>query len=280
MQILHFLFILRAILSHPYLIVASSNKSGPPAPRSVTFTSAGMNGLSNDYIVYPENSNNKDETEATEAFLRSFPDCEDVLADARSADIVSWRISTQDEGVVSHIGANSGVRFIQPEAPPARLIPAPAARARCDELTHQLYFASAINPTNRTQTDETRAFLEYIAADKNVWISNMHTGRKARNIWGWGNIPLDDAGLEKMKGYAGIKKVGKDRPAEYNRSLLYESKRTGTKIRNDRYQPVSKRSHIAKRTVNWKKQDRAPEDLIMDSQPSYVLDCCERRAGY
>jgi hypothetical protein len=139
-----------------------------------------------------------------------------------------------------------------------RPVPAPAARARRDELTHQLYVASAIDPTNRTQTDETRAFLESVATDKNVWISNMHTGGKARNIWGWGNMPLDDTGLETMKGYADIKKVGKDRPAEYNRSLLYESKRAGTKVRNDRYQPASKRSMVAKRTVNWKNTGWSP----------------------
>jgi hypothetical protein len=69
MQILHFFFILGAILSHAHLIVASSNKSSPPASRSVASTSDVLNGPSNHYIVYPEDSNSKDETEATEAFL-------------------------------------------------------------------------------------------------------------------------------------------------------------------------------------------------------------------
>jgi hypothetical protein len=150
MRILHFLFLLRAFFWHPYLIMAASNEIGIPIPRSAAPSSAGLNEPSNHYVVYPTDSDNKDETEATEDFLRSLTDCDDILANAHAGNILSWIISTQDDYVVSKIQNNSGVKSIQLVAPGRHNVPEPAARERHDQPAYQLYVATAIDPNNPT----------------------------------------------------------------------------------------------------------------------------------
>jgi len=70
-----------------------------------------------------------------------------------------------------------------------------------------LYIAKAFDPSNETETTETRQFLEQTIVSKDIRINELKFWDK---VQAWGILALNDAGLEAVKNHKGISAVRKE----------------------------------------------------------------------
>jgi hypothetical protein len=121
------------------------------------------------------------------------------------------------------------------------------------------YIAWAKDSDNYDKLQETRKFLNETVVDKNTPI------RILKPIEGrpflWGSLRLDDAALKKVKEHPNIQHVAVEPKFEEDIA------------------PTSDEEHVdwvaarklVKRAPGWKKQDPAPKNLALISQPKSVL---------
>jgi hypothetical protein len=185
-----------------------STAASPVAPQGVTTF----------YTVYPTNTNNATETAETEAYLWTLFNPDDVLANNNAEGTLSWRVTVNDDAIINQLKTHPGVREVEPELTPPQQVqeePSEVRRSALEPRAPRLYFASASDPKNKTETAATRQFLDKTIVGKDKFINEIMRGGM---VFAWGGLPLDSSGFKKVKGYKGIQ--GIEEQPEWSHSLV------------------------------------------------------------
>lgn len=269
MQLIFLLLFSQIVLSNPLpnilaRILPSTSDTNPL--EGVSSSSVAPHELTEFYTVYPLDPDNQTEVAATEAFLRTLPDGEDVLANKNSNRTLSWRITVKDEKTITNeLKSHDGIRkFEEDMTPPHPAHDQPLEARAIPSKLPVTYSVILKDPDNDAETDATRDYLKSIVTDKDFPIIEFH--QSDGKVFSFAMLTLDEADLDTVRNRPGIMMLDKD-PAEDELEDYFIEGPEKEEHPGFFQGALQKRTEKMKRALGWTKQVKAPKDLVMDSQP-------------
>jgi hypothetical protein len=207
------------------------------------------------YTVYPTDPKNATETVETEAYLKTLFNPDDVLANSNAEGTISWRVTVDNDAIINQLKTHPGVCEVEPSK---------ARRSTLEPKAILTYFATASDPANKTETTETKKFLDNIVVGDDPYVIALPWFDGT--VQAWGDLTLDGPGLEAVKNHKGIKEVQVALELEYN-LVLPEVEVGPKKTPRHMDRAIDSRGATLRRALSWKKQQYAPWDLVIDSLP-------------
>jgi hypothetical protein len=234
--------------------------------------------ISKVYTVYPTDAYSVAETGRTEAYFRTLNvDLDPTYAKNNLDELVYWTITIDDDSVLGKLEAYHGVRELVPGAATLNQSHKDASNvARSAEASgslpeFKLYFASPRDRYDSAENAETRKFLEEIIEDEKLDDSWTEFDEEEVPIDGaglllWGPFRLDDAKVEEVRNHKGIDGIEKAGVDEFHRALPEVERELQSGV-YDVFRHCEKRGIQWRQDLDWKKQEKAPTDLVVDSEP-------------
>jgi hypothetical protein len=230
------------------------------------------------YTVHPSDPNNPVELSETKTFLQSVADKE--LQTNREGDrLISWTVSLKEAACTKDLESHPGIQGFELQDTSSNVQQTNARQEEEDPCPRtagakpsnnwegedpDTWLAWAKDPFNWEEVNKTREWLDSNVKDKTLIFQILRVPDEGESwdnqfILGWYHLILDDAGVEEAKKQPGIAEI------EVNHRLI--GLKAIPPMNAIALHGIGSAAKKVKRApLDWKKQDGADEDLILDSK--------------